>query len=232
MDLLEELKERMRDEILDMDFPSDLYEPKDRRKWPEIQFLKNYSIGLCTDSERREKLLDEMDIEYRYWPQPVVEGEMPPDLQREEIPLFRAKQKADCYQGFIRKKGLLIVAETIIWFEGQLFNNPKNKPEAKKMLRKLAGKTHEVITGVVLTSQFKQKTFYEVTTVTLAKLSKEDINYYVTLYRPHDKKYVCGIHEWIGRIAVERIEGTYENAVGLPTRQLYQHLRDWELPES
>src|SRR5690606_23940439 len=93
--------------------------------------------------------------------------------------------------------------------------------EAKLMLQKLSGKSHEVITGVALLYAGRIHSFFEKTVVHFKELSNHEIDYYISEYKPFDKAGSYGIQEWIGMIGVLKIEGSYTNVVGLPTARLY-----------
>ena len=92
------------------------------------------------------------------------------------------------------------------------------------MLRALSGRPHKVITGTAITSAKKQVVFDAVTTVYFKKLSDEEIDFYITNFKPFDKAGAYGIQEWIGMIGITRIEGSYFNVVGLPVQKLYSEL--------
>ena len=93
------------------------------------------------------------------------------------------------------------------------------------MLRKLSGASHQVITGVCLTTKDWQKSFTATTDVTFAALTDEEIDYYVGKYAPMDKAGAYGVQEWIGFIGVEAISGSYFNVMGLPIQRLYKELK-------
>ena len=93
------------------------------------------------------------------------------------------------------------------------------------MLRFLSGKTHQVITGVTLLTSEQEKTFSVVSDVTFDDLSDEEIEYYVTKYRPFDKAGAYGIQEWIGYVGVTSLKGSYFNVMGLPVQRLYNELK-------
>jgi septum formation protein len=93
------------------------------------------------------------------------------------------------------------------------------------MLMRLSGKTHQVITGVCLTTASTQKTFATVTDVTFAILTDEEVDYYVTRYQPMDKAGSYGVQEWIGFVGVENLSGSYFNVMGLPIQRLYTELK-------
>ena len=120
---------------------------------------------------------------------------------------------------------LIITADTIVWLNGEVMGKPCDEADARRMLKALSGQTHQVITGVCLTTNMRQVSFATVTDVTFACLSDEEINYYVEHYRPMDKAGSYGIQEWIGFVGVERISGSYFNVVGMPIQRLYTELK-------
>ena len=122
-------------------------------------------------------------------------------------------------------KELIITADTIVWLNGEVMGKPCDEADARRMLKALSGQTHQVITGVCLTTNMRQVSFATVTDVTFACLSDEEINYYVEHYRPMDKAGSYGIQEWIGFVGVERISGSYFNVVGMPIQRLYTELK-------
>ena len=112
-----------------------------------------------------------------------------------------------------------------MWLDGEVLGKPKGREGAIDMLRKLSGTSHQVITGVCLTTSDWQKSFTAVTDVTFATLTEEEIIYYVDKYTPMDKAGAYGVQEWIGFIGVESISGSYFNVMGLPIQRLYQEFK-------
>jgi septum formation protein len=106
-----------------------------------------------------------------------------------------------------------------------MYGKPTDAEQAKSMLRELSGKTHQVITGVTLSTKEFQKSFAVTTHVTFALLTEDEIDYYVERYQPLDKAGAYGVQEWIGFIGVEQLEGSYFNVMGLPIQRLYKELR-------
>ena len=102
---------------------------------------------------------------------------------------------------------------------------PKDREDAIAMLRKLSGRVHEVITGVCIMTKDKTVSFSAASAVCFAELDDEEITYYVDKYHPFDKAGSYGIQEWIGYVAVEAINGSFYNVMGLPVRLLYQELK-------
>ena len=184
--------------------------------------LNPYRVVLASASPRRRELLAGLGIRFESLSLDVSE-DYPKDLPVEEIPCFLAEKKATAYD--ISQDCLLITADTIVCFEGRVYGKPQNRSEAERMLTELAGKTHLVITGLYIKTAQKQKTFSVTTKVRFATLDREEINFYLDNFEPYDKAGSYGIQEWIGYIAVESIEGSYFNVMGLPLQRLYSELK-------
>jgi septum formation protein len=190
-----------------------------------LRNLEKYRILLASNSPRRKELLAGLDIDYDVVALPDVDESYPADLAHSEIPTFIARQKAAAYLSHLAENTLLITADTIVWLDDEVYGKPVDEADAIEMLRTLSGKTHEVITGVCLTTQEKQLSFHAVAKVTFATLSDEEIRYYVTKYKPYDKAGSYGVQEWIGYIGVKEIHGSFYNVMGLPIQRLYQELK-------
>ena len=140
--------------------------------------------------------------------------------------LFRSK-KADAFLGQLAENALLITADTIVLLEEQVMGKPVDREDARKMLKRLSGKSHLVITGVCITSSTRKKTFHAISEVRFAFFKDEEIDYYIDNYKPYDKVGSYGIQEWIGYIGVEQITGSFYNVMGLPVQRLYCELKKW-----
>lgn len=189
--------------------------------------LKKYNIVLASNSPRRKELMSGLGVDYVVKTLPDVDESYPDTLQGTEIPAYISREKADAYKSLIQPDELLITADTIVWLngEGEVLGKPKGREGAIDMLRKLSGTSHQVITGVCLTTSDWQKSFTAVTDVTFTTLTEEEIIYYVDKYTPMDKAGAYGVQEWIGFIGVESISGSYFNVMGLPIQRLYQELK-------
>ena len=187
--------------------------------------LKKYRIILASNSPRRRELLSGLGIDYEVKTLPGIEENYPDNLQGDEIPVYIAREKAEAYRPYIQKDELIITADTIVYLDGQVLGKPKDEADAARMLRLLSGRVHQVITGVCVTTADTQRAFATTTDVTFDTLSEEEINYYVTNYRPLDKAGAYGVQEWIGFIGVTRLEGSYFNVMGLPVQRLYKELK-------
>ena len=184
--------------------------------------LEQYQIILASNSPRRKELLQGLDLPFQVH---VIEGvseDYPEDLPVNQIAEYISKEKAAAYH--VSGSQLLITADTVVILGNTVLGKPANETEALKMLRLLSGKTHQVITGVTLTSSAKQHSFSVKTNVTFKHLTDEEIQYYVHHYKPFDKAGAYGIQEWIGYIGVTGLEGSYFNVMGLPVQRIYQEL--------
>lgn len=189
--------------------------------------IANHKIILGSASPRRRELLAGLDIDFDVVSVPDVDESYPLSLKKEEIPLYIAKVKANAYKNQLQENTLLITADTIVYLDGKVYGKPESEEDAAQMLRELSGKTHEVITGVCITSSGKQESFHAVSQVRFARLDEEEIIYYIRKYRPFDKAGSYGVQEWIGYIGVEYLEGSFYNVMGLPVRMLYKQLKEW-----
>jgi septum formation protein len=189
-----------------------------------LENLKDYKIILASKSPRRKELLGGLNLPFEVIVREVDEV-FPENIPMEEIPVYLSKLKAEPFIKELQDKVLVITADTIVWIDGEVLGKPFDHQHAVEMLRKLSGRTHIVVTGVCLTSTEKQVAFSSVTDVHFKELSEEEIDYYLDLYHPYDKAGAYGVQEWIGYIAIDRIEGSYFNVMGLPVGRLYEELK-------
>lgn len=181
-----------------------------------------YHIILASNSPRRKELLGGLDMEYEVRVLPGIEENYPDGLTPEQIPQYLACQKAKAYT--LGSGEMLITADTVVVLEGEVLGKPADETEAKEMLEKLSGKTHTVVTGVALTTLDKQHAFHVVTEVTFKRFTRQEIDYYVSTYRPLDKAGAYGIQEWIGFIGVTTLKGSFFNVMGLPVQRIYEEI--------
>ena len=187
--------------------------------------LKKYRLILASNSPRRKELLAGLGLDYEVRTLPDVDESYPESLQGGDIPLYISRMKADAYKPMLQSDELMITADTIVWMDGMVLGKPRNKFGAIEMLRQLSGGVHYVYTGVSITTQTRQESFYVATEVRFANLTDEEIEYYVDTYQPMDKAGAYGVQEWIGYIGVENIKGSYFNVMGLPVQRLYTELK-------
>lgn len=188
--------------------------------------LKKYKIILGSASPRRQELLRGINLTFEVMPLDVDES-YPPYLTGVEIPMFLAEKKADAYKNMLNDELMVITADTIVLLDGRVLGKPVDRADAVKMLQRLSGKTHQVITGVCISTILRRRTFHTISEVKFARLNDAEIEYYLEHYAPYDKAGSYGVQEWIGFIAVEQINGSYFNVMGLPIQRLYNELKRW-----
>ena len=182
-------------------------------------------IVLASNSPRRKELLAGLGYPFEVRLLSGIDESYPDTLRGGEIAAHISRVKADAYRATMAADELIITADTIVCLDDQVLGKPADEAEAIAMLHSLSGRTHQVYTGVTLTTKEKQSSFVSCSDVTFAMLTDEEIHHYVTHYRPMDKAGAYGIQEWIGYIGVERIEGSYFNVMGLPVQRLYTELK-------
>jgi septum formation protein len=191
-----------------------------------LNHLKDKNIILASKSPRRQALLGGLDIEFEIRTKEVEEV-YPNNLKKEKVPEYLAQLKADAFKGELTEKDILITSDTIVQLEDEILEKPKSEEEAKEMIRKMAGKTHTVITGVCIRSTEKNVVFSDHTKVTFCELSEEEIDYYISNYEPYDKAGSYGVQEWIGYVAIDNLNGSYFTVMGLPLHKLYKALKEF-----
>lgn len=189
--------------------------------------LNKYQIVLASNSPRRKELLQRMGVNFKVRTLFGIDESFPDSLRGEDIVCYISRNKAEAYRSSMAGNELLITADTIVYLDGEVMGKPKNAEQAKEMLHKLSGKTHQVITGVTIVTTERTENFGVTSQVKFAELTDEEINFYVDNYLPFDKAGAYGIQEWIGIVAVEEIKGSYFNVVGLPVQRLYQKLKSF-----
>ncbi len=189
-----------------------------------MQFLpKGKKLVLASKSPRRQQLLTDLGYTFEVRTKEVDESHSP-DLNGMEIAEFLAAKKAQAFKGQLAPNEILLTSDTVVWCDGIHLAKAKNGEEAATMLRKISGRSHEVITGVCLLSQDKEVVFSDTTRVFFRELSEDEIQYYIENFKPFDKAGAYGIQEWIGMWAIEKIEGSYFTVMGLPTHLVAKEL--------
>ncbi|HKK38637.1 MAG TPA: Maf family nucleotide pyrophosphatase [Cryomorphaceae bacterium] len=186
--------------------------------------LKHHKIILASKSPRRHELMKGLGIPFEVRTKEVNE-DFDPELQGAEIPLYLAQKKADAFKSDLKNDEILVTSDTVVWLGNHVFNKPENVEEAVAMITELEGRAHEVITAVCLTSSEKQTVVYETTKVHFGLVEREAIEWYVSEFKPFDKAGAYGIQEWIGYVGIEKIEGSFYNVMGFPTRLFYNELK-------
>ena len=194
--------------------------------------LKDIDIILASASPRRRELLKASGIAFRLAEKFECEESYPSSLAAEDVAPYLSKLKSGAYPTPLAINQLLITADTTVILGNDVLGKPTSEQEAREMLGRLSGREHSVVTGVTLRTTNRTHTFASCSKVRFAQLSDEQIEYYVTNYRPMDKAGAYGIQEWIGYIGIESIDGSFFNVMGLPIQRLCRELEYFieELP--
>jgi len=181
------------------------------------------SLILASGSPRRQELLKALGIQFSIVVKDVNE-QFPEELKEAEVARYLAEKKASAYSEEIARGHTVITADTIVCIDHFILNKPSGHEEAFEMLKKLSGRSHDVITAVCIKNKVVSRSFHVTTRVVFRELADNEINYYINTFKPFDKAGAYGIQEWIGLIGIERMEGSYYNVVGLPVKELYEEL--------
>jgi len=185
--------------------------------------LLNYSIILASKSPRRQQLLKDLDIPFTVITKEIEEV-YPTHLKATEITDFLSDLKSKPFRNELTEKDILITSDTIVWSNNKALGKPKDYNDAFNMLKELSNNTHQVITSICILSKNLKRIINDTTTVTFKELTDYEIDYYINNYKPFDKAGAYGIQEWIGKIGITEIKGSYFNVMGFPVHKLYKEL--------
>ena len=186
--------------------------------------LQQYKIYLASKSPRRRELLAGMGIDFDILTTDVEET-YDPAWSPEEIVMHLSRLKlSPIDMAQYDPKTIFITCDTIVVVDGQIIGKPKDKADAERMLKMLSGNTHTVYSGLTVATPQKQLTNYRATDVVFENLSDDMIQYYIETYKPFDKAGSYGVQEWIGRVGIREVRGSFYNVMGLPTRLLWTML--------
>ena len=187
--------------------------------------LNQYHIVLASNSPRRKELLGGLGLDFEVKVLPDVDESYPSSLPVAQIAEYIALKKAEAYRQAMSPNDLVITADTVVIADDEVMGKPHDAADARRMLKKLSGQVHHVVTGVCLTSRKMQRHFSVTTAVTFKTLSDAEIDYYIERYQPFDKAGAYGVQEWIGYVGVTQLEGSYFNVMGLPVQRIYTELQ-------
>ena len=178
-------------------------------------------IILASASPRRKEILELADLKFDVMPSDAQE--ITTKTAPNEVVMELASLKAKDIYKKSEKQSMIVGADTVVAYQGQILGKPTDEADAKRMLTMLSGQTHEVYTGVCVIEDGKTKTFYEETKATFYEISDEQIDHYIKTGEPMDKAGSYGIQ---GKAAVfiKGIEGDYYNVVGFPIARFLQEI--------
>ncbi len=190
-------------------------------------------IILASQSPRRKQLLEWAEVPFIAITANTEEL-IPESVPVEEVPIHIALEKALVVKekilrnqegvSGVNEETIILAADTIVVLENDIIGKPNNRAHAIEILSRLSGKTHKVITGVVILKNGKEVKFSDCTEVLFYGLSKDQIEYYVDNYKPYDKAGAYAIQEWIGVVGIKKVTGDFYNVMGLPVARVVQEL--------
>lgn len=180
-------------------------------------------IILASQSPRRKQLLEWAEIDFEIIVANTDET-FPQNLSTEEIAIHIASEKAKAVQAKSENK-IIIAADTIVVLNNEVIGKPVDRNDAVKILNKLSGNHHKVITGVVIMKGEKKVFFADATDVEFHSLTQDQIEFYVDKYKPYDKAGAYAIQEWIGVVGIKKISGDFYNVMGLPVSRVVKALQ-------
>lgn len=188
--------------------------------------LKEYRLILASASPRRRELLAACDLDFVLAEKFECEECFPSDLSADKVAEYLSQLKSNAYPHPLGEKDILLTADTVVILGDKILGKPHSEREAVEMISSLSGATHKVVTGVTLRTAEQTISFSAESLVSFREIEAEEVAYYVEKYRPMDKAGAYGIQEWIGYTAIERIEGSFYNVMGLPVQRLYSALKE------
>lgn len=189
--------------------------------------LKRYRIILASASPRRKELLSKLDIDFTVKVLHDVDESFPVSLSVVQVPQYISRKKADAYRQEMQENDMVITADTVVAVGRRILGKPKSAEEARAMLKLLSDRYHRVVTGVTIMTAKRTETFATVSRVRFTRLNDEEIDYYISKYKPFDKAGAYGIQEWIGMVGITELNGSYFNVMGLPVQRLYAKLKEF-----
>ncbi len=187
--------------------------------------LADINIILASGSPRRQQFFLDLNLKFEIRLKEIEEI-YPDHLTAAEIPNFLAELKASAFKDELKYNDLLITSDTIVWLNNKALGKPADYDHAFAMLRAMSGDVHDVITSVCFMTNSDSTIVSETTKVYFNELTDKEIDYYITNFEPYDKAGAYGIQDWIGLIAVQKIEGSYANVMGMPVDKVYNYLKN------
>ena len=191
----------------------------------EIMNLKDKHIILGSASPRRKELLGGLDIEFTVDTGNTFQENFHEIKAFHEIPAMMSEGKSHGFHRPLEDNEILITSDTIVICGDEVLGKPSDRADAVRMLKKLSGRQHEVVTAVTLRSSAREETFSDTALVRFRELTDEEIDWYIDRYKPFDKAGAYGVQEWIGYVGIESIQGSFYTVMGFPVFKVYLHLK-------
>lgn len=178
---------------------------------------------VASNSPRRQQLMKDAGFSFEVHVLDVDES-LDDNISNHSVAEFLAEKKNKAYRA-IFKDEVILTSDTVVISNGEILGKPVNEKEAFQMIASMSGKSHDVVSGVCISSPSHKVSFSDVTKVQFENLSPEEIEYYIKNYQPFDKAGSYGIQEWLGMVGIQSIQGSFYNVMGLPIHRVYQTLK-------
>lgn len=190
------------------------------------QLLESYNLILASASPRRRQLLAECGLKFTLAEKFECDETFDSAMPCNQVAEYLSTLKSNAYPKSLETNDILLTADTVVIANNRILGKPADRADAIAMLSMLSGKSHTVITGVTIRTAERTHSFSVESKVYFREITTEEIDYYVDTYKPFDKAGAYGIQEWIGYVAIEGIEGSFFNVMGLPVQRLYVELTE------
>lgn len=183
-----------------------------------------HPVILGSASPRRQFLLKELGLDFTVVTKDIDES-YPMEVAVNSVATFLASKKCAAYNTEVLNGNLVIAADTVVILDDKIIGKPNDFDEAVSILQDLSGKKHRVTTGVCIRWDNYSHIIESDTDVYFRDITEQEIKFYINNYSPFDKAGAYGIQDWIGLVAIKRIDGSYHNVMGLPVGELYAFLK-------
>ena len=185
---------------------------------------KGKKIILASGSPRRKELLAGLNIDFTVDTGNNFDESYDGNIPHEDIPKVLSEGKSYGFHRDLMADEILITSDTLVLCNDKVMGKPHSREEAYEMLKTLSGCCHKVITAITIRDLTDCRTVSDTAIVHFKELTDKEIYYYIDTFKPYDKAGAYGIQEWIGYIAIDRIEGSFFTIMGLPVHLVYQEL--------
>ena len=186
-------------------------------------FEREFPLILASQSPRRKQLLEWAHIPFEVVLHPTDES-YPAGLLPREVAEHIALEKAKAVAMQGNQDRIVLAADTVVVLDGDIIGKPVDREDALRILHRLSGRTHKVITGVAILHQERSVIFADETDVQFHPLTSDQLEFYVDTYKPYDKAGAYAIQEWIGVAGIAGIKGDFYNVMGLPVSRVIHAL--------
>lgn len=187
----------------------------------------SFPLILASNSPRRREILGQVGFAFSVVASDIDES-FPADMPLSEVPVFLSEKKARVLAD-INPHAIILAADTVVILDNIILNKPADKSEAREMLKLLSGKTHEVVTGITLITPNETVSIADSAMISFRSLADWEMDWYVKGGFGLDKAGAYGVQDFIGMAGIEKIDGSFYTAMGLPIFHVFNLLKPYIL---